>query len=60
MDSMIELEGLHPIGHDLVRPECVLCTANARVYVSNWRGGVTVVEPDGDQWSLLITSLKYL
>lgn len=41
------------IGSDLKRPECVLATANGRIYVSDWRGGVTVIEPDGSQVSLL-------
>ncbi len=41
------------IGSGLKRPECVLATANGRVYASDWRGGVAVVEPDGLQRSLL-------
>lgn len=46
----------HPpqfLGSDLARPECVLASANGRLYASDWRGGVTVMEPDGTQWSLL-------
>lgn len=50
---MIEVSGLEDVGQDLARPECVLCTENGRVYTSDWRGGVTVIEPDGSQWSLL-------
>ncbi len=41
------------IGENLHRPECVLCSANGRIYASNWRGGVTVIEPDGHQWELI-------
>lgn len=49
----IRLEDIKRIGHGLARPECVLCTSNGRVYASDWRGGVTVLEPDGTQWSVL-------
>lgn len=37
------------VGHDLQRPECVLATAGGRLYASDKRGGVTVIEPDGRQ-----------
>jgi sugar lactone lactonase YvrE len=50
---MIDLDTIKQLGEQLNRPECVLSTANGRVYVSDWRGGVTIVEPDGSQWSLL-------
>jgi sugar lactone lactonase YvrE len=40
---------LEPFGQDLHRPECVLGTASGDVYVSDWRGGVTVVGHDGTQ-----------
>ena len=36
-------------GHDLARPECVLATASGRLYTSDRRGGVQVIEPDGSQ-----------
>ncbi len=35
------------IGVGLHRPECVLCTAAGDVYVSDWRGGVSRIRPDG-------------
>lgn len=50
---MIPLEQIESIGQELARPECVLCTANGRAYVSDWRGGITVLEPDGSQWRML-------
>ena len=36
-------------GRDLVRPECVLTTEAGYVYVSDFRGGVTEISPDGRQ-----------
>ncbi|MEM7209209.1 MAG: SMP-30/gluconolactonase/LRE family protein [Pseudomonadota bacterium] len=50
---MIDIDDIKPVGSSLQRPECVLAAANGRVYTSDWRGGVTVIEPDGQQWSLL-------
>ncbi len=43
------------LGSGLQRPECVLATANGRLYASDWRGGVAVLEPDGGQYSILPT-----
>ena len=34
---------------NLDRPECIVATSNGRLYVSDFRGGVTVIEPDGRQ-----------
>lgn len=41
------------VGEDLARPECVLCTADGALHVSDWRGGVTTIRPDGSQSLLL-------
>ncbi len=49
----IPLDQIAQVGQELSRPECVLCTANGRAYVSDWRGGISVLEPDGSQWQLL-------
>jgi hypothetical protein len=38
-----------PFGRDLVRPECVHCTAQGDVFVSDFRGGVTRIRADGTQ-----------
>ncbi|MET0205050.1 MAG: SMP-30/gluconolactonase/LRE family protein [Casimicrobiaceae bacterium] len=37
------------VGHDLHRPECVLTCASGRLYMSDARGGVTTIAPDGAQ-----------
>ena len=36
-------------GTGLVRPECVLATAAGDLYLSDWRGGVAHLRPDGTQ-----------
>ena len=46
---MIPIGALTPFGNDLDRPECVLCTARGDIYVADWRGGVTLIAPDGHQ-----------
>ncbi len=51
--STVDLDSLRFIGHDLHRPECVLCNSAGRLFASDWRGGVAVLEPDGEQWLLL-------
>lgn len=37
------------IGSNLVRPECVLVNSQEHVFVSDFRGGVTQIFPDGTQ-----------
>jgi sugar lactone lactonase YvrE len=44
---------VEPFGRDLHRPECVHCTAQGDVFVSDWRGGVTRIRPDGSQQLIL-------
>ncbi len=41
------LADLRDHGQHLKRPECVLCTRNGDVFVSDWRGGVTRIAADG-------------
>ena len=43
------LEAIEDFGSGLERPECVHCTAQGDVFVSDWRGGVTRIRPDGTQ-----------
>lgn len=43
------MEVLSFVGRDLRRPECVLATESGRLVVSDWRGGVSIVKPDGKQ-----------
>lgn len=49
----IDLATLTPVGHDLQRPECVLCTSDGSVYVSDWDGGVCRIAADGTQTRIL-------
>jgi sugar lactone lactonase YvrE len=51
--ALLDLGSLSSVGDGLHRPECVLCTANGRTYAADWGGGVTVIEPDGSQLSLM-------
>ena len=48
----VDLDRVDFVGRGLNRPECVLCTANGRIYTADWRGGVAVMEADGSQWLL--------
>jgi len=50
---MIDIKEIITYGKGLVRPECVLATANGRVYAADFRGGVSIIENDGSQWSIL-------
>ena len=54
------LSDLSFLGSDLYRPECVLCTGDGRVHVSDWRGGVTVIRPDGQQETVLAADRPWL
>ena len=45
----LELSDLTFTGHDLVRPESVLAQSDGTLWVSDGRGGVTRINPDGDQ-----------
>ncbi|MFT6405532.1 MAG: sugar lactone lactonase YvrE [Marinomonas primoryensis] len=50
---MHTLDQIVLLGKKLERPECVLTNAINRIFTSNWNGGVSIIEPDGSQWSLL-------
>ena len=52
----IELDALTPVGSALHRPECVLCTSDGAVIVSDWAGGVCRIGSDGAQRRLLATN----
>lgn len=45
----LELSDLTYTGHDLVRPESVIAQPNGTLWVSDGRGGVTRIDPDGHQ-----------
>jgi sugar lactone lactonase YvrE len=51
--TMLQPRQLDWIGSGLNRPECVLCTADGSVWVSDWRGGVARIGADGTQNVLL-------
>lgn len=50
---MFALDHLRFVGHGLSRPECVLCTCDGALHVADWRGGVSVIGPDGHQRTVL-------
>ena len=50
---MITLDQLMSVGAGLARPECVLCTSDGVLHVADWRGGVTLIGPDGRQRTIL-------
>jgi SMP-30/Gluconolactonase/LRE-like region len=45
----IALSDLRFVGRDLARPECVVTTATGDVYLSDKRGGIVHLAPDGRQ-----------
>ncbi|MEO1035956.1 MAG: SMP-30/gluconolactonase/LRE family protein [Pseudomonadota bacterium] len=49
----MNLDDLENVGVGLRRPECVLCSADGSVYVSDWDGGVCRIAPDGGQHRIL-------
>ena len=49
----ITLDELGFTGSGLHRPECVLSGRKGALYVSDWRGGITILSPDGSQRELL-------
>ena len=48
-DFRLDLSELTFTGHDLVRPECVLAQPNGMLWTSDGRGGITRIDPDGQQ-----------
>lgn len=45
--SSLSINDVTFVGSELVRPECVLATKAGNLYVSDFRGGVTKISPDG-------------
>ena len=45
----LTVSDLQFVGRDLARPECVVATARGDVYVSDKRGGILQLMPDGQQ-----------
>ncbi len=50
---MISLDALSFVGEGLQRPECVLTLPDGALHVADWRGGVTIIQPDGTQVTIL-------
>ena len=48
-DFRLDLSELTYTGHDLVRPESIIAQPNGTLWVSDGRGGVTRIDPDGQQ-----------
>lgn len=49
----VRTDALESIGRSLHRPECVLCTSDGTVYVSDWDGGVCQIAANGEQRRIL-------
>lgn len=49
MAALLPVGEIGFFGSDLQRAECVLATASGRIYTSDKRGGVMVIQPDGSQ-----------
>ena len=45
----LDLSELTYTGHDLVRPESIIAQPNGTLWVSDGRGGVTRIDPNGQQ-----------
>jgi sugar lactone lactonase YvrE len=56
----IPLSATRPLGRGLARPECVLACRDGSVFTPDWRGGVTRIQADGSQESLLPPGLEWL
>ena len=54
----VDVSTLGFVGHDLKRPECVLCTPNGTLYVAHRGGGIMKIEPDGSQHVAIGGDLK--
>ncbi len=37
----------------------MLCTSNGRIYMADWRGGISIIEADRSQWSLLAKEAEF-
>lgn len=48
-DFRLDLSELSFVGHDLVRPECVVAEPDGTLWVSDARGVATRIDPDGRQ-----------
>jgi len=49
LDFGIDKSNLTWVGHDLARPECILAERDGTLWAADARGGVTKIQPDGNQ-----------
>jgi gluconolactonase len=45
----VDRAGIHSVGHDLQRPECIVAERNGTLWSADARGGVMCILPDGTQ-----------
>lgn len=50
---MIRIDDVEFVGTGLQRPESVISAEAGHVYTSNWKGGITRIEPNGKQTDIL-------
>ena len=53
IDKSIDLNEIRFIGKGLSRPECVLVDKEQTLHIADWRGGVTLIFPDGFQQTII-------
>ncbi|GAB3482806.1 SMP-30/gluconolactonase/LRE family protein [Marinomonas epiphytica] len=56
---MYSLDQIRFLGQNFKRPECVLTNSSQRVFTSNWDGGVSIIEPSGEHWSILANGADF-
>src|SRR5258708_24861836 len=45
----VDRAGIHSVGHDLQRPECIVAEHDGTLWSADARGGVMCIRPDGTQ-----------
>lgn len=60
LKDSLNLQALEPFGEKLNRPECVLAAASGNICVSDWRGGVSILFPNGDQQLIVARDIDFL
>ena len=50
---MVHLDDIKFVGKNLHRPECVLVAQDGTLHVADWRGGITLIYPNGNQRTIL-------
>lgn len=55
-EILLTIDQINDFGSGLKRPECVVAAASGAVYVANWDGGVTIIQPNGGQQHILASN----